>query len=89
MARRSMSYGVMPTREYFDAACAEPDEACGRSVDDLGFSFGNDPRIGSDTLTGAELWKELDKAHTGWEAGDEKAGDWCSVVLGCLGFEWV
>lgn len=63
MARRSMTYGVMPAREEFDAACAEPDDESGKSVDDLGFSFGNDPRIGSDTLTGAELWNELEKAH--------------------------
>lgn len=89
MARRSMTYGVMPSLEEFDAACAEPDDECGKSVDDLGFSFGNDPRIGTDTLTGAELWNELRKAHGEWEAGDEKAGDWCSCVLGCLGFEWI
>lgn len=89
MARRSMTYGVMPTREEFGAAWAEPDEECGKSVDDLGFSFGNDERIGSDTLTGTELWREVEKARAEWEAGDEKAGDWCSAVLGCLGFEWV
>lgn len=89
MARRSMTYGVMPTREEFDAACSEPDEECGKSVDDLGFSFRNDERIGSDTLTGTELWIELEKAHIEWEAGDERAGDWCSFVLGCLGFEWI
>jgi|CXWL01.1.fsa_nt_gi hypothetical protein len=89
MARRSMTYGVMPALEEFDAACAEPDDECGKSVDDVGFSFGNDPRIGTDTLTGTELWNELQKARAEFEAGDEKAGDWCSGVLGCLGFEWV
>lgn len=89
MARRSMTYGVMPSLEEFEAACAEPDGECGRSVDDLGFSFGNDERIGTDTLTGGELWEELQRAHGEWEEGDEKAGDWCSAVLGCLGFEWV
>ena len=89
MARRSMTYGVMHSLEDFDAACAEPDEECGKSVDDLGFAFGNDERIGTDTLTGTELWNELQKAQAEFEAGDEKAGDWCSSVLGCLGFEWV
>ena len=89
MARRSMTYGVMPSLEDFDAACAEPDEECGKSVDDLGFAFGNDERIGTDTLTGTELWNELQKAQAEFEAGDEKAGDWCSAVLGCFGFEWV
>lgn len=89
MARRSMTYGVMPTREEFDAACAEPDEDCGKSVDDLGFSFGNDPRIGTDILTTSELWGGAPRARGEWEAGDEMAGDWCSAVLGCLGFEWV
>lgn len=89
MARRSMTYGVMPSLEEFEAACAESDSECGKSVDDLGFSFGNDERIGTDTLTSGELWEELQMAREEWEEGDEKAGDWCSAVLGCLGFEWV
>ena len=89
MAKGSMTYGVMPSLEDFDAACAEPDYECGKSVDDVGFSFGNDRRSGTDTLTGTELWKELQKARAEFEAGDEKASDWCSGVLGCLGFEWV
>lgn len=89
MARRPMTYGVMPSREEFDTACAEPDEERGRSVEELGFSFGNDERIGTDTLTSGELWEELQRAHDEWEAGDERAGDWCSAVLGCVGFEWI
>ena len=89
MARRSMTYGLMPSREEFDTACAEPDSECGKSVDDVGFSFGNDERIGTDALTSGELLEELQTAREEWEEGDEKAGDWCSAVLGCLGFEWV
>lgn len=88
---RSMTFGVMPSREEFDAACAAPDEECGRSVDDDGFSFGNDPRVGDCTLSPAELWDELQRAHAEYAGGggDEAAGDWCSSVLHLLGFEWV
>lgn len=89
MARRSMTFGVMPSREEFDAACAEEDPDNGRSVDNHGFGFGNDPRVGSVTMGGDELWKELTRAHGEYEAGSEASGDWCSSVLGCLGFEWV
>lgn len=93
MARRSMTYGVMPSLEEFDAACAEPDDDCGpdapTSVADRGFSFGNDKRIGNDILSPSELWTELTRAKAEYDAGDEAAGDWCSTVLGCLGFEWI
>lgn len=89
MARQTMTFGVMPTREAFDAACAEPDPENGRSVDNHGFHFGGDPRVGTDTLTPTELWTELGKAHAEYEAGRESSGDWLSGVLGCLGFEWV
>lgn len=98
--RKSMTFGTMPSREDFDAACADhdpedPPEAC---VANLGFRFGNDPRLGNDTLTPDELWKELQKAFAEYQAVDgssddggapERAGDWCSSVLGQLGFEWI
>lgn len=89
MARRSMTYGVLPSLEEFEAACAEPDGDGGESVDDVGFAFGNDERIGTDTLTTGELWNELQNAHRDWEDGDDGAGAWCSAVLGCIGFEWI
>lgn len=99
---RSMTYGVMPTREEFDAACLEhdpedPPEAC---IAYHGFHFGNDPRVGNETLTPDELWAELQKARAEYEVllqadlaeGDEaegRVGDWISSVLSCLGFEWI
>lgn len=91
MARVSMTYGVMPTRKQFDTACDEPDLECGPngSVAATGFRFGNDKRVGDATLSPDELWTELQRAHAEWEAGAEEAGDWCSSVLGCLGFEWI
>lgn len=98
--RRSMTFGVMPTREEFDEACREhdpedPPEAC---VADQGFRFGNDPRVGDAHLTADELWEELQRAFAEYQAVDgssddggdpERAGDWCSSVLGQLGFEWI
>lgn len=100
--RREMTYGVMPTREEFDAACLEhdpedPPEAC---VALQGFAFGNgDPRLGEDRLTADELWEELQRAYADFEdvldlerpskQAPEAAGDWISDVLGCLGFRWV
>jgi hypothetical protein len=94
MAIRSMTYGVMPSREEFDEACSLVDPDNGRSVDGDGFRFGNDPRVGDCTLSSDELWDELVKAHGEYESDGEsplgdRAGDWCSSVLGCLGFEWV
>lgn len=91
MTRVSMTYGVMPTREQFDAACDEPDPERGPngSAAATGFRFGNDKRVGDATLSPDELWTELQRAHAEWEAGSEEAGDWCSSVLGCLGFEWI
>lgn len=101
MARRkSMTYGVMPTREEFDEACSEhdPDDPPQACVADQGFPFENDKRVGSDRLTPDELWEELQKAFAEYQAVDgssddggdpERAGDWCSSVLGVLGFEWI
>jgi hypothetical protein len=75
---KSMSYGVMPTREEFDAAFE-------KSTPD-GFSFGNDKRVGNCILTADELWAELEKAHA---EGIDHAWTWASDVLLCLGFEWI
>ncbi len=91
MARRTMTYGVMPSREEFDAACLEhdpedPPEAC---VANLGFRFGNDPRMGDAHLTQDELWDALLEAYVDFSVVDEAVGDWLSSVLGQLGFEWV
>lgn len=99
-----MTYGVLPTREEFDAAF---EANCGGHYGDA-FAFGNDSRVGTCELTCSELWAELTKAQGEWrectpacecdeprvESGDHKgcweaAGQWCSDVLGVLGFEWV
>lgn len=91
----TLTYGHMPTREQFDQACAKVDEDTGRSVALDGFGFGRDPRLGTTRLTQDELWDELCKAHGEWYApnadpeAQDKAGEWCSSVLYCLGIEWV
>ena len=87
----SMTYGVMPSREQFDAACREhdPDDPPQACVAEQGFRFGKDKRVGDAHLTPDELWAELGRAKAEYDAGDEASGDWCSSVLGCLGFEWI
>jgi len=81
--RKTTTYGVMPTRQEFDEAYEDA------SIPGRGFRFRNCKRVGTGELSGPELWEELVKAHSEYEAGDEAAGDWCSAVLGCLGWEWV
>ena len=96
----SMTYGVMPDRDAFEAAF---DARC----PDGTFSFGNDPYVGNDALNASQLWRELEAQlathdegeHKPGCAGDgscngdgcpcEDAGSWCSSVLGILGFEWI
>lgn len=86
----SFTYGVMPSHEQFLEACAKEDPNTGQSVDDDGFAFGNDKRVGSTNLSTAKLWDELQQANSEFQAeGNEAAGDWCSCVLYCLGFEWI
>lgn len=62
----STSYGVMPSLEAyeraFDARCPS-----GR------FSFGNDPYVGTDTLTCSQVWRELQAQFATWEAGEHAA----------------
>ena len=58
------------------------------------FHFANDPRVGTCELTCSELWGELEKAQLDWgnpggTTCDDDAGQWCSDVLGVLGFEWI
>jgi hypothetical protein len=77
----SMTYGVMPPREDFDAAFD-------REVPNR-FRFGNDPRVGNCELTADELWSELESAKGEHDDGDDEAGDWASCVLYTLGFEWI
>jgi hypothetical protein len=60
----TMTYGTMPTREDFDFALVR--ENC-----ESGFRFGNDPRVGTCTLTPNELWDELNKALTQYDQGDD------------------
>lgn len=86
----TMTFGVMPTREQFDAGFdqAVVEASSGTMASGL-FSFGSDKRVGNCALNQEELWAEITKAHAEYDAGDEASGDWCSAVLGCLGFEWV
>lgn len=101
MAHTSMTYGVLPTREAFDAAF---ERACPNGT----FTFGNDKRVGNASLTASQLWRELQDAANEataetcegeWaddsrsyeqiQADEAAAGDWASAVLGQLGFEWI
>lgn len=94
-----MTFGVMPSREQYDAGY---DHALSEGNVDGRFHFGNDPRMGTDSLSREELWKELQKAHAEYEsdcpdgepvaefeASREAAGDWMSSVLYSLDIEWI
>lgn len=85
---KTLTYGTLPSRAEFETAFYRQG-----LVGNL-FPFSNDPRVGTCELTCSELWGELVKAHYNWmhcELGRhrERAGRWCSDVLGILGFEWV
>lgn len=88
---QSMTYGVLPTEEEFTEAYNDSE-----LIDGM-FHFGNDQRLGNCELNCTELWKEVCKAHSEYVQGtgclrtedSETAGDWCSLVLSCLGFEWI
>lgn len=97
--RKSMTYGTLPSREEYEVAFAAlPDTATNAEGHGV-FVFFNDPRVGHCGLTESELWAELVKAHTEYlsDVGreidswtkQEAAGQWCSNVLGILGWEWV
>jgi len=81
----TMTYGVLPSREDFDAAF----EA---KCEDGTFSFRNDRFAGEDSLSCDQLWSRLVEAKQdhdfGGDAG-EAAGSWASDVLSVLGFEWI
>lgn len=95
----SMTFGVLPTREAFDAAF-------NAYCPDGTFSFGNDPYVGTEKLDASQVWDQLgaqldtfnEGEHTAQCGGDgscdgscpsDEAGSWCSAVLGQLGFEWI
>jgi len=90
--RQSMSYGVMPSKDDFEAAF---EAKCPNGK----FAFGNDKIVGTDKLTCTQLWDELQKQRNRWEnfpddedddgSKGDQAGDWCSCVLSVLGFEWI
>lgn len=84
---KSMTYGTLPTREEFDAAF---EEKCPSGL----FAFGNDPRVGTCKLNCSGLWDELNEAILGdFDSQNpklvEESGDWASLVLYSLGFEWI
>lgn len=97
--RKSMTYGTLPSREEFETAFdALFDSDDSRVTHGAArFTFTNDPRVGTCMLTANELWCELEKAQKEWydwtstrtEVAAEAAGQWCSDVLGILGFEWI
>jgi len=80
---KTLTYGVLPTQEQFDAAFE-------RECSSGAFRFGNDPRVGTCALTASELWRELVKARAEWDKDhNETPEGWISGVLYSLGFEWV
>jgi hypothetical protein len=89
----SLAYGQLPTEEQFSLAF----QNLIYPLVEGGFRFANDKRVGTCIFSELELWEELKKAVLEWECGprDKKdkrywqAGDWCSSVLQCLGFEWI
>lgn len=99
--RKMMTYGTLPTREEFDGAFVR---ACSWGIPRraLTYAFTNDPRVGTCELTAEEVWRELMEARGEWqgwirattgqamtEDQADASGQWCSDVLGVLGFEWV
>lgn len=84
----SYTYGVLPPREIFFAQC-EKEDGDELSVDNFGFGFTRDPRMGTCRLNKYELWDEVLKASAEYDNGDDEAGDWVSSVLYCLDIEWV
>lgn len=79
---KSMTYGRLPSQAEFNKAYDE-------NLEGGKYRFGNDARMGNAKLDASQLWKELKKATTEWEDGDDEAGEWASSVLITLGFEWV
>jgi len=102
MPRKSMTYGVLPSQEEFEEAFeAEVTTITGRFLFENDPRVGTDA-LNSDQLW-RELsyarrdWTDLpcdcgkgDGNHDGNEGcTPQDAGQWCSDVLGVLGFEWV
>lgn len=89
----TMTYGVMPSFETFEAAFMASERAEG------GYTYtlrGSDAEIAYEagipvhTEAGAEeLYEIIGKLRAAWENGNEGAGDLASAFLSTLGFEWV
>src|ERR1700733_8865119 len=60
MAKVTLTYGDLPTKEQFDALWAEADPTTPSGK--KGFGFGNDPRLGCCVLSRDETWAEVEKA---------------------------
>lgn len=85
---KACTYGTMPTRSEFNQLW---DATMGEATS---FRFGNDRRVGNESLTQSELWNELNKAYREGEyilLGDDEHHPWCwcSSVLYILGLEWI
>jgi hypothetical protein len=91
MTPKSMTYGVLPTREEFEEAFSA---TCGVAsvaiANERACAFTDDPRVGTCELTCSELWAEITRARAEWtDEHNERPEGWISDVLGVLGFEWV
>lgn len=84
--------GTFPRWEEFEARF---NAVCANSNNLL--SFGNDPFVGTDNLTCEQLWEILHEVWNNSESldpetqmpGIDEAYNWCSTVLGILGWNWV
>lgn len=97
-ARKSLTYGVLPSREEFDAAFDE--EVPGGSFEIMsGELMGWKLPVPDDGYSADELWDVLEGivgSDTLWDGVDKEPGpedeaglQFASDVLSILGFEWV
>jgi hypothetical protein len=86
MTETTFTYGVLPSREAFDAAFE-------RECPDGLFAIRNDPHWGDQDLDSDELWDLVEMSVASWEHDGtlvaEQSGNWASCVLTVLGFEWI
>lgn len=86
-ARRSMTYGVLPSFEEFSVAfdeCVNGDKYRFRNMKS---NFVGDEDLPKDALW--ELLQDLVAVHNSDDVSSEEAGDLASSILSTLEFEWI
>lgn len=87
MARRTLTYGVLPSRRDFDIAMGDQRFRIQLGASDSRAADGTS--IGDGSYGPDELWKGLGQLVRKFERGSEPAGDLAASILSTLGFEWV